>query len=63
MLPPSVVEYEARAFVLETPIEVSTAQLKAFQDVIHDNARPAQAMKGRVLIRNEVAAEAPVKSE
>lgn len=45
-------------FVLETPIEVSQAQLDAFLAVVHENSRPVQATNNRVLIRNEVIAPA-----
>jgi carbonic anhydrase len=45
-------------FLLETPIEASEAQIKAFLDVVHANARPPQPMLNRVLVRNEVAGAA-----
>ena len=35
--------------VLQTPVEVSPAQVKAFSTVLHHNARPVQPLDGRVI--------------
>ena len=36
-------------FVLQRPIEASSAQIAAFRDVIHGNNRPTQPLHGRVI--------------
>lgn len=45
-------------FVLETPVEISQAQVDAFLAVVHENARPVQQVDNRILVRNSVAGEA-----
>ncbi|MDE2449347.1 MAG: carbonic anhydrase family protein [Gammaproteobacteria bacterium] len=42
-----------RWIVLKTPVEVSAAQIKAFARLYPDDARPAQALNGRVVEESE----------
>ena len=42
-----------RWIVLKTPVEVSAAQVKAFARLYPDDARPAQALNGRVVEESE----------
>lgn len=37
-------------YVLKTPIQITPAQLTAFEALYHDNARPAQALNGRQIL-------------
>jgi carbonic anhydrase len=37
-------------YVLKTPIQITPAQLTAFEDLYHDNARPVQALNGRQVL-------------
>jgi len=38
--------------VLQTPVSISAAQVKAFSDVIHKNVRPIQPHNGRIIESN-----------
>ncbi len=39
-----------RWFVLATPIEISEAQIAAFEAIVHKNNRPVQALNGREIL-------------
>jgi len=35
--------------VMKTPVEASVSQIQKFQDIMHENNRPVQALKGRTI--------------
>ena len=42
-------------FVLETPVELSAAQIAAFRSVLSGNSRPVQALNGRAITETVVS--------